>query len=97
LGDPGDDLCAGNSLNGTVTLSSNHGGLELSHNRIGNNTSVTGTTGTGPFAPTDDNQAEIEANTITGNLACSGNSPPATKDNLANGVSGNRSGECAGL
>ena len=95
LGDPGDDLCGGNRFNGAVILGSNHGGLELAANRIANNTSVTGTTGTGPFP--EDNRAEIEANTITGNLACSGNSPPATNDTQPNTVSGNRTGQCSAL
>jgi hypothetical protein len=92
LGDPGDDGCAGNTFRATMTLSSNQGGLELGHNQIGN-TTVTGTTGTGPFR--DDVGAEIEANTIGGNLKCSGNTPAATNDGQPNTVTGNRTGECA--
>jgi uncharacterized repeat protein (TIGR01451 family) len=93
VGDPGDDACPANTINGTVTLSSNHGGLDLIGNRIAKNTYVNGTSGTGPFP--EDIGAEIEANSIGGNLSCSGNAPPPTNDGHANSVSGNRSGQCA--
>ncbi|MBV9412333.1 MAG: hypothetical protein JO148_12105 [Acidimicrobiia bacterium] len=55
--------------------------------------SVTGTTGTGPFP--DDVGVEIEANHISGNLGCSGNTPAAVNDGQPNTVTGNRTGECA--
>jgi len=96
VGDPGDDGCAANSINGSVSLNSNSAGVELAHNQIANNVSVNGTTGAGPFP--EDDRASIEANTLTGgNLACSGNSPPPSNHSQPNTVSGNRTGQCAGL
>ena len=92
LGDPGDDACAGNTFKGTVTLSSNASGVELARNQISNNTYVNGTSGTGLFP--EDSRAEIEGNTITGNLSCTGNSPPPSHDTQPNTVSGTRSGQC---
>jgi hypothetical protein len=92
LGDPGDDGCAGNTLRGHVTLASNSGGLELRGNGIAGSVSVTGTTGTGPFP--EDSRPEIEANSISGHLSCSGNAPTATNDGHPNSVAGSRNGEC---
>jgi hypothetical protein len=54
---------------------------------------VNSTTGAGPFLP-DDAQAMIRANTITGNLACSGNVPAPSHGTQPNTVSGTRSGQC---
>jgi len=93
LGDPGDDNCAGNSFRTNITLSSNHRGVELGHNHIGANTSVTGTTGVGLFP--EDVGAELEGNTIGGGLACSGNSS-IINDGQPNSVGGARSGQCTG-
>ena len=93
LGDPDDDACATNTFRGRVTLSDNHGGVELAGNQIRGALSVSGTTGAGPFP--DDAGAEIEANAIGGTLKCSANSPVATNDHRHNTAQGNRSGECA--
>jgi len=94
LGDPGDDSCTGNNFHSSVSLRSNHGGVELAHNTIAGNTSVTRTSGTGPFP--DDTSAEIEANVIGGNLSCTRNTPAAKNDGPPNSVHGRRLGECAG-
>ena len=93
IGDPGDDGCAGNTFRRGVTLSANAGGVELGHNHVTGTVSVTGTTGHGPAI--EDVGTEIEANTIGGALACSGNTPVATNGGQPNTVSGAESGECS--
>jgi len=94
LGDPGDDICAGNTFRSSVTLSSNHGGLDVGANNITGNTSVTRTDGVGPFP--DDVGAEIVGNTIGGRLTCSRNSS-VTNDGPPNSHNGTGIGQCAGL
>jgi hypothetical protein len=93
LGDPGDDGCAPNAFRSSVTLTSNQSGAELGRNQITGAVSVTGTTGSGPLP--DDAGAVIEANTIGGGLACSGNTPMASDNHQPNTVYGTRSGECS--
>jgi uncharacterized repeat protein (TIGR01451 family) len=92
LGDPGDDACGPDTVHGSVNLSSNHGGVEVGHDQIGGNTSVKGTTGTGPFP--DDGGTEIEGNSIGGSLRCAGNVPPPINDTQPNSVTGPRGGQC---
>lgn len=92
LGDPADDSCAGNTFNSGVTLGSNTAGLALVGNKIGGGVSITGNSGSGP-AP-NHTSPKVGGNTISGNLACSGDSPVMTDGGLPNSVSGNRSGEC---
>jgi hypothetical protein len=92
IGDPVDDSCAGNSIQGAVTLRDNKGGLEVIANTIGGSLTVTGTAGTGPFP--EDSRAEIEANRL-GALTCSGNVPPPTSEGDLNTIAGARSGQCA--
>ncbi|MEU4116797.1 Ig-like domain-containing protein [Kitasatospora sp. NPDC028055] len=95
VGDPGDDGCTGNRVNGSVHLDDNHAGAELIANRIGGSVEVNGTTGTGPFP--EDSRAEIEGNTIGGSLHCTGNNPPPTNGGNPNTVHGARTGQCANL
>ncbi|MER7757761.1 Ig-like domain repeat protein [Kitasatospora sp. NPDC097643] len=95
VGDPGDDGCTGNRINGSLLLSNNHGGLEVIANQVGGSVQVQGTTGTGPFP--EDSRAEIEGNTIGGSLSCSGNTPPPTNDGHPNTVTGPRLGQCSTL
>ncbi|MEU9040631.1 Ig-like domain repeat protein [Kitasatospora sp. NPDC048343] len=95
VGDPGDDGCAGNRLNGSLLLGSNHGGLEVIANQVTGSVQVQGTTGTGPFP--EDTRAEIESNTIGGMLSCAGNTPPPTNDGHPNTVTGPRLGQCSNL
>jgi uncharacterized repeat protein (TIGR01451 family) len=95
VGDPGDDLCPGNTINGTVSLSNNGAGVEVSHDRIAGSLVLSGNAGGGPFA--DDVSPEVEANTVGGSLSCSSNAPAPTNDHQPNAVSGSRSGQCSGL
>ncbi|MFI6156272.1 FG-GAP-like repeat-containing protein [Kitasatospora sp. NPDC051170] len=95
IGDPVDEGCAGNRIDGSVVLKDNTGGLVLDDDRIGGSTVVDGTTGAGPF-PRDD-RALITANTVGGSLACSGNTPPPGDDGRPNAVGGPRTGQCVGL
>ncbi|MER5637938.1 Ig-like domain repeat protein [Kitasatospora sp. NPDC002227] len=95
VGDPADDGCAGNTVNGSVLLSNNHSGTEVIGNHITGSVQVNGTTGTGPF-PGDD-RAEIENNTIGGGLSCSANTPPPTNGGNPNTVHGPRAGQCSTL
>ena len=94
LGDPvpGDDACGANTLRGAVTLSSGTAGTELAHNHAYSNVTVNGNSGVGPFP--EDSRTEIEANTISGSLNCSGNTPAPTNDTQPNTVNGARTGQC---
>ena len=92
IGDAADDGCAANTLAMGLTLTGNTGGVELVGNKVMGSVTLTGNSGTGAFA--EDVQPELEANTIGGNLACSGDSPAATNDGHPNNVTGTRSGEC---
>ncbi|GAA1261321.1 hypothetical protein GCM10009665_58850 [Kitasatospora nipponensis] len=95
VGDPGDDGCAGNHVNGSLLLTGNHGGLEAIANQVLGSVQVQGTTGTGPFP--EDTGAEIEGNTIGGSLTCAANTPPPTNDGHPNTVTGPRLGQCSTL
>ena len=94
LGDPGDDGCAANTITGSVSLSDNGAGVEVGHNHVSGSLSLSGNAGGGPFP--EDAAPELEANTIGGSLACSGDHPAATDDGQPNAVDGTRFGECAG-
>ena len=96
LGDNGDDgtpACAGNQFAGSLTLDANTGQAELGGNTFRGSVTVNNTSGTGPDA--ESTTTEIEANTITGKLACTGNVPPPTNDGQPNNVGGSRRGQCA--
>ncbi|GAA0696830.1 hypothetical protein GCM10010193_59530 [Kitasatospora atroaurantiaca] len=95
VGDPGDDGCAANRVDGSVELRNNRGGAEIVGNQVGGSVIVVGTTGTGPFP--EDSRAEIEGNTIGGALHCTGNTPPPTNGGNPNTVSGPRNGQCSML
>jgi uncharacterized repeat protein (TIGR01451 family) len=95
LGDPADDLCPTNTINGSVSLSGNTGGVEVGHNSISGGLSLVNNSGTGPF-PLDDNRPEVEGNSITGALSCSGNVPGVTNDGQIN-TAASKSGQCAAL
>ena len=86
-----DEGCAANRIDGSVTLASNTGGFEVGFNRISNGLTVKGNIGAGP----EPASPEIEANTIIGVLACSGDSPVVSDNNRPNSVSSKRAGECA--
>lgn len=96
IGDPGDDVCAANTLGSSVTLSNNTGGVEIAGNtRIGGNVSLTGNSGAGPFP--EDFEPEVEGNTIVGSLYCASNSPGVKNDGSTNNAGGAKTGQCAGL
>jgi len=96
VGDPGDDACGANTIKGGVTLSSDHGGLEISSNTsIGGSVVLHSNSGGGPF-PVNSRPA-VAGNKISGSLSCSGDTPTATNNGIPNIVSGPRTGECATL
>jgi hypothetical protein len=97
IGGGGDEPCAGNVLGGPVNLTGNVGPLELGGNTIQDSVTVTNNTAPGSPLPPVEQSIEIEANTISGNLACSGNVPPPTNDGRPNTVHGLTSGQCTGL
>jgi uncharacterized repeat protein (TIGR01451 family) len=80
----------GNTLAASVSLSSNHNGLELYGNTVGGSLSATGNNGgaTG--------EVDIESNSIAGALACSSNTPPPTNNGLPN-TAAVKSGQCSTL
>jgi hypothetical protein len=94
IGDPGDDDCAGNTVQTTVTLQANAGGTEVWSNHIGGSLVLHGVTGTGPFP--DDFQAEVALNDIVGSLTCQANVPAPTDDGQGNTAS-TANGQCSAI
>jgi len=92
IGDPVDEGCTGNVIDGVVTLSNNTGGLLFGFNNVGGRVNITGNNGAG--APQNHRSPEIEANTIGGNLVCRGNSPIAVDAGRSNTIGGRGTGEC---
>jgi hypothetical protein len=84
IGDPGDDKCAGNTVTNALTLTSNTGGLEVSHNTSIGSIVLNSNSGAGPFA--DDTGPEVEANKVTGSMSCTGAKP--STDGQPNTVGG---------
>ena len=95
IGDPGDDLCLGDTVHGQLSFTANHAGLEVGHNGTTNGVSMNSNSGTGAFA--EDAAPEVEGNTLGGSLTCSGNTPAPTNDLQPNNVTGARTGQCSGL
>lgn len=103
IGDGADDgspTCSGNTIKGGVTLSANPAGAEIGGNTISGSVTMNGTSGATYGGNTDyagnpGTAPEVEKNSITGGLSCSGNSPSPTNDGLPNTVGGGRSGQCA--
>ena len=96
LGDNGDDgtpACAGNQFAGSFTLNANTGQAEVGGNTFRGSLTINNTSGVGPDLETT--ATEIEGNTITGSLSCTGNVPPPTNDGQPNNVNGSRLGQCA--
>jgi hypothetical protein len=88
VGDPAAS-CAGNQITTPgVTLTGNRAGIVLGANSVGGNAAVNNNTG---------GINTIKANTISGNLSCSGNVPAPTNAGQANTVSGSKSGQCSAL
>jgi len=85
IGD-GTPTCPGNAFAGSVVLDANQS-VRLDTNRVSGSVSATSNAGGTP-------SAAIDANQITVDLACSGNTPPPTNEGRANTVIGARSGQC---
>jgi hypothetical protein len=93
IGDNGDDGapgCGSNTIAGPVTLTGNTAGVQLGGNTIHGPVTLTGNSG-GTAAPA------VEANHISGPLACTANTPAPADNSQPNTVSGPASGQCAEL
>ncbi len=93
VGDDGSG-CPPNHLDGSLSVTASHGGVEVFGNTIGGPVSITNNHGASPLA---DGSPEVEGNTVGGALTCSGNIPPATNDGAVNTAAGAKLGECAAL
>jgi hypothetical protein len=81
-GQIGPASCSGNTIGGTLQISSNTAPLQIYKNAVGGNLQITSNTGS----------AQVFQNTVQGILQCSGNSSPFTggKNNAAS-----KQGQCA--
>jgi hypothetical protein len=93
--DDGSTGCAGNTLHGGVTISSNVAGIELESDWITGPVTLVGNEGAA-FEGSDVG-AEIELNRISGPLTCASNSPAPVDDGLPNTVTGPETGQCVGF
>lgn len=96
VGDGGDDpdegvACAGNSIGGGVSLTGNGAGFELAGNAISGNATLTNNSGSGPTS--EDATSEIEGNTLTGTLSCTGNA--TISDGTVANKASSKTGQCA--
>ena len=96
LGDGGEDGCSANSLHGSVTVAQNRAGFEASGNSITGSMTVNANTVSAGARTEDGGLAGnvVEGNAITGSLGCTGDTPAATAEGIANTASGGGSGEC---
>jgi hypothetical protein len=96
LGDGGEDGCPANSLHGIVTVAQNRAGFEVSGNSITGSMTVNANTVNAGARTEDGGLAGnvVEGNAITGSLGCTGDTPAATAEGIANTASGGGSGEC---
>ena len=83
---PTPTYCAANSIP-SLSLDSNLGQIEIDGNAVSGSVTLLNTA-SGTLAP------EIEANSISGNLSCSTNSPAPTSDGYPNTVKGAMKGQC---
>ena len=98
VGDAGDDgapACAGNTLKGTTTIFASTGQAEVGASTISQNLILNDSSGTGPDE--ESTQSQIEANTIGGDLFCTGNTPAPTNDAHPNSITGQGFGQCIGF
>ncbi len=96
VGDGGDDGppgCAGNRVS-TVSLNSNHAGLEVAGNEVGT-VVVSSNTGSGPDP--ENASPEIEGNNILSSLACVANTPAPTDGGQPNSGPAPYVGQCSGF
>jgi hypothetical protein len=77
--------CGGSSIAGAMALTSNKGGLEMATSTVSGAAAVTGNSG---YGPVEQNGAfpppEFAGNTVSGVLACSGNTPSLTDAGMSN-------------
>jgi hypothetical protein len=92
--DDGAPGCGANTLDGPVTLTGNTAGVQLGGNTIHGPVTLTGNRG--GITPASA-VPQVEANQISGPLACTGNSPAPADNSQPNTVSGQATGQCAGL
>jgi Putative Ig domain len=95
IGDDGDDGapgCGPNTIDGPVTLSGNTAGVQFGGNNIHGPVTVTGNSG-GTAVPA----VAVEANQISGPLACTANTPAPADNGQPSTVSGPATGQCADL
>ena len=83
--------CAGNSFPGGLTVNSNTGGVLIIGNNVTGGMTVNSNSG-----PTPSSVQTVQANTISGGLACASNVASLSNGGFPNSVSGSRSGQCAG-
>jgi hypothetical protein len=88
------DLCGGNNIHGSLTVSNNRAGLELFGNTVGGVTVVVNNAGVS--SPAEEATPEVEQNTIGGRLSCAGNTPGLTDGGLPNSAPA-KTGQCATL
>jgi hypothetical protein len=94
IGDPNDDGCIGNFINGGVVIQSSNGDAEVWSNSINGSLVLHGVSGIGPFP--DDTRAEVADNFVTQTIDCQGNALVPTNDGQVNQAS-STVGQCAGL
>jgi hypothetical protein len=90
--DSGGVTVAGDTISGALGLSANSGGVTVAGNSVGSGASVNGTTPGYFGAPT-----VVTANTISGKLACSQNSPSPVNNGEVNIAAGGGTGQCQDL
>jgi hypothetical protein len=85
IGDPYTAGCAGNTVNGAATLTSNHGGVRFNATLVSSSLQINGTNG---------GATTIGGNNVSSWLQCSGNNPAPTNGGHPNTAAG-RTGQCA--
>ncbi|MFJ8582812.1 hypothetical protein ACIRG9_30480, partial [Micromonospora sp. NPDC093277] len=85
----GDLTITKGKVNGPVSVTGNTGGVRIDTVTISGPITITGNTGSQPVI--------VAANTISGQLACSGNNPAPVNESRPNSVKGSASGQCAKL
>jgi 5'-nucleotidase len=80
--------CAGNSVNGAITLDSNARAVKLARNDINGAVTVSNNSAVNGAVPI------VSANAITGALSCEANEPAPSERGRANAVEGAQTGQC---
>lgn len=98
IGGDGQGDCAGNTIDGTLTLSENSGGLRVGGNGIGGALKVDDNRASGTDSITGGAAGTVvRGNNVRGPLDCSRNVPAPTNEGAANTVRGPRKGQCIAL